>query len=65
MQSCQIVSQSCIFSFNPCHVGFTNNLIALWNKTGIDQPAICDVKVALPTSHNRPQKLEGFATMVA
>jgi hypothetical protein len=65
MQSCQIVSQARIFTFNSCHVGFAHNLVAWWNKPWIDAPTIGDIEITVPCSNNCPQRFKGLRTVVA
>ena len=54
MQSCQVVSQSCVLTFYSGHIGLADNLIAIWNVLGIDLIAIGYIKEALPKTHHGP-----------
>ena len=45
--------------------GFAHNMVFWSNKTGVNFPSICDIKIALPTTNNLPQWLKCFCTMVS
>jgi hypothetical protein len=64
MQTSQVVSQPGVFPFDTGHVSFADNLVAVGNKAGIDCPAIGDIKIALPSSDNRPKRCKGDGTMI-
>ena len=38
------MSKPCIFSFNPGHISFTNNVVSLVNKLGINNVTIRSIK---------------------
>lgn len=50
MQPSKIVSKPSIFSLNPCHIGFVDNLVTCWNEARINRPSIGDVEIVLPCS---------------
>ena len=58
------MSESCVFSLDPSHVGFANNLVPVWDVLGINLVAIGDVEEALPETHHDPQGLEGCCTTI-
>ena len=60
MQSCQIMSQSCVFALNPSHVSFANNLIFWIDKHFIDTVAIGNPEITLPNFNRCPQGLKGL-----
>jgi hypothetical protein len=35
METSQIVAQTGVFAFNPCHISLTDNLVACWNKVWV------------------------------
>lgn len=65
MKPSQIVPESIIFTFNSGHIGLADNLVARGNKAWIDGPAIRDIKEALPSRNNRPQRFKRLSTMIA
>lgn len=62
MQTSQIVPQACIFRLYSSHVGFTHNLIAIWNKSWINTPTIGDIEVTLPLLNDRLAPLWAIAS---
>lgn len=46
--------QSSIFSLDPRHVGFADNLVPIRNVLRMHLVAIGDIKVALPETDNGP-----------
>jgi hypothetical protein len=65
MKPSEVVPESIIFTFNSCHIGLADNLVASRNKTWIDRPAIRHIKEALPSCDDRPQGFKGLGTMIA
>lgn len=53
-----------VFPFNPSHIGFTNNMVFVANKTRINWVAICDIKIRVPTAYSLPQKLKSVGTAI-
>lgn len=53
-----------ILSFYSGHIGFADNLVAIWNVLGVDLEAISHIEIALPEASDYSQRLERFNAMV-
>lgn len=59
------MSKTTVFSDHECHIGFTNNMVFVANKTRINGVAICDVKIRVPAAYSLPQKLKSVGTVIS
>jgi hypothetical protein len=50
METRQVMPQAYVFALYPCHVCFTDKMVGIINKAGVDSIVICDVPEALPTA---------------
>ena len=54
MESCQIVTQAGVFTFNSGHVRLGDNPVFVWQKLVVDFPPVADPEVAIPMSNSLP-----------
>ena len=59
------MSQSAVFSFNPCHCGFTDEMISIVNQAGVNLVAIGDVQETFPSLYHLPEPPKRLQRAVA
>ena len=64
MQASQVMSQAGVLAFNPSHIGFADDLVALRNELRINGITIGDPEVAGPVFDPLPQGCKGSRAVV-
>jgi hypothetical protein len=54
MQSRQVVPETSVLPFHPCHIGLADQLVAVLNERRIDLPTISDIQETVPALDDQP-----------